>query len=208
MIGAKYNSKVVGTSFKDASENTLQEFCRRFNQQSGTIYFARSPEEVVSTINQVIKSKTAVGESCCAANLSLMMKKNGSTVDLAPQIHGSIQFSEFERNPRQVARSLDVGITKSYFGIAETGTIVDVSYTDQHRLLSSVSRIHVALVESAGIKATLQDIAPQIAKLLMTSGPKPVITFIGGPSRTSDIEMKSVLGVHGPHEVHAVIYCE
>jgi L-lactate dehydrogenase complex protein LldG len=101
---------------------------------------------------------------------------------------------------------LDVGITKADYAIAETGTIVDISYTDENRLLSSFTRVHIAVLEKSKILAKLRELSPLMReKLKPGKSSIPSITFIGGPSRTSDIELKSVLGVHGPHEVHVVL---
>lgn len=102
-------------------------------------------------------------------------------------------------------KEADIGITTADYGIAETGGLVEVAYFDSTKLLSSLSRIHIVLVRASKVLAKLQDVAPIIRALLTGREEKPTITFISGPSRTSDIEMKFVLGVHGPHEVHCLI---
>ena len=99
---------------------------------------------------------------------------------------------------------IDVGITSPRATISQTGSIVEICSSDNERLLSSLSRIHIAVLESSTIVENLSDIASMIRSAL-SAIKKPTITLIGGPSRTSDIELKSVLGVHGPHEVHTII---
>jgi len=167
------------------------------------IYPAKTPEEVVSLVNGLIKTR-GKGESCCSSMIQL--SHNGLTGNISSQINATLCPENFRKTPLKAAGMLDVGITKAEYGIAETGSIVDVSYTDEHRLLSSFSRVHIAVLERSSILAKLSMLSPKIEELLRADArPKPAITFIGGPSRTSDIELKSVLGVHGPHEVHVVL---
>jgi L-lactate dehydrogenase complex protein LldG len=37
------------------------------------------------------------------------------------------------------------------------------------------------------------------------AGLSPAVTFITGPSRTSDIELTLAIGVHGPGELHVIV---
>jgi L-lactate utilization protein LutC len=181
----------------------LEEFSTRFTKQAGMLYPVKLPEEAVSVVNDLISSRGR-GESCCSNELSITT--GGTERNLSPLIKASMSFQHLHQNPRKAAGLLDVGITKADYGIAETGTIVDISYSDEHRLLSSFSRVHVALLERSAILARLSDLSSKVKELLRPGvEPKPSISFIGGPSRTSDIELKSVLGVHGPHEVHVVL---
>ena len=185
-------------------QDFVQEFIVRFTKQAGIIYQAESPDKVVSIVNGLIKSQSK-GESCCANDLELAT--NGSRTNISPRIESTISYDNFHKNPRQVAGLIDVGVTRADGGIAETGSIIDVSYTDEHRLLSSLSRVHIAVLERSKIVGKLSMLSPMMKELLGRESQKkrPSITFIGGPSRTSDIELKSVLGVHGPHEVHVVL---
>jgi L-lactate utilization protein LutC len=184
-------------------QSVLDEFSDRFTKQAGICYFVRNSNEVISTVNDLIE-KRAKGDSCCAP---ITLVQAGKIVDISSMIRSTIPFETLQKNPREVADKIDVGITKANYAIGDTGSIVDISFTDEHRLLSSLSRVHIAVLERSDLLEKLRDLAPRIRDLLSGNQAKtrPSITLIGGPSRTSDIELKSVLGVHGPHEVHVVI---
>ena len=105
--------------------------------------------------------------------------------------------------PLEELMACDVGLTTAQAGIAETGSLVLVSGTEQHRLLSLVPPIHIALLSADRIVATLGD-ALAVARG-ETDTPPAAITLITGPSRTADIELTLVVGVHGPRELHVVL---
>jgi L-lactate dehydrogenase complex protein LldG len=85
--------------------------------------------------------------------------------------------------------------------------MLELVYDDSAKLASSLPIVHVSLLESSSILPGLAEAMPLIGKIVRESPPerKPVITFISGPSKTGDIEMRLLYGVHGPHSVHAVI---
>jgi L-lactate dehydrogenase complex protein LldG len=100
-----------------------------------------------------------------------------------------------------------LGVTSADYAIAATGTLVLVSGGEQHRLISLVPPVHVCVLDSARILVDLTDLFSR-ASTDHYSRPVPplAMTFITGPSRTADIELSLTLGVHGPRELHVLIY--
>ena len=104
---------------------------------------------------------------------------------------------------RDALLACDIGVTSAQAGIAETGSLVLVSNNEQGRLLSLLPPVHIALLPMDRMVATLGD------GLALARGqaeqPPAAITLITGPSRTADIELTLVVGVHGPRELHVVL---
>jgi len=65
-------------------------------------------------------------------------------------------------------------------------------------------RVHIAIAHSTKIVSNPQDVNDYVRDHLVKD-PHCAISFISGPSRTADIEMKLILGVHGPHELHVIL---
>ena len=98
----------------------------------------------------------------------------------------------------------DLGVTGAQWAVAETGTLVLESDRERNRLASLVPTAHVALVESRQFRRTLGEVFEAINQN-GREGLSRAITFITGPSRTSDIELTLAVGVHGPAELYVII---
>ncbi|MCX4750094.1 LUD domain-containing protein [Kitasatospora sp. NBC_01287] len=94
---------------------------------------------------------------------------------------------------------LDGTISTAALGIAVTGTIVlDAGPGQGRRALTLVPDYHLCLITADQIVADVPD-------ALAGLDPTRPLTFISGPSATSDIELDRVEGVHGPRTLDVII---
>jgi L-lactate dehydrogenase complex protein LldG len=109
-------------------------------------------------------------------------------------------------DPPLSARDLDgvdAVLTGCALAIAETGTIVlDGGARSGRRALTLVPDHHVCVVEAASIVAGVPDAVAALSEAAADGRP---ITFVSGPSATSDIELDRVEGVHGPRLLDVLV---
>jgi len=101
--------------------------------------------------------------------------------------------------------AIQAGVTWAALAIAETGAIVEFTTDDALRLVSALPLVHIAVVRAADMIATLKEAAAPIRNFYQENPLNANVTFISGPSRTADIEMRLIHGVHGPAETHTII---
>jgi len=99
---------------------------------------------------------------------------------------------------------IHTGFTMADWGIAETATLIIDSTSEDLRLATMLSEIHVAVLPASRIRPNAESLENELAALQLA--PPRYLAFISGASRTADIERVLTIGVHGPQELHLLIW--
>jgi len=135
---------------------------------------------------------------------SLLSKHLGRSIPADPR--------EITRAAREYMRPLffqaDIGISGANLAIAESGTLVIISNEGNARLVTSLPPVHIAIITVEKIVATMEQAITLIKALIASASGKRLtsyVSFITGPSSTTDIEKEMVIGAHGPEELHIIL---
>jgi L-lactate dehydrogenase complex protein LldG len=103
---------------------------------------------------------------------------------------------------RAACASAQVGISAPAYALADPGALVVFSTARDDRLVSLLPPAHIAVIEAGGILSGLDELFERVPDPAEISS---AMVLIGGPSRTGDIEMTMVEGVHGPGELNVFV---
>ncbi|HEX6710195.1 MAG TPA: lactate utilization protein C [Rubrobacter sp.] len=109
--------------------------------------------------------------------------------------------------PRLTNEELDESdgvLTGCALGIAQTGTIVlDSGRAQGRRALTLLPDYHLCVVREDQIVGLVPEAFAKLEEMVWSD--RRAVTFISGPSATSDIELNRVEGVHGPRTLEVLI---
>ncbi len=145
-------------------------------------------------------------EALCEAKREKVIAAPGLDKELFKQLETLCQekgFKLIDSGMRDHLAGIDIGFTEAQHGIAATGTLVVESSSEELRLATMVSEVHVAMLPKSCILDDSYD-AEEYLLGAMKKAPN-YHAFITGPSRTADIERVLALGVHGPLELHILL---
>jgi L-lactate dehydrogenase complex protein LldG len=175
----------------DDTESCVQRFREMLESVGGFCYLVRDEAEAQSVLARVAAERSAERIAV-------------SDQPFARRLAGSLTDHLIESDQRAALLEADIGVTTAQWAIAETGTIVLESDSERNRLVSLLPPVHVAILDASVILSTLGALLSAVQRGKQ-GGPPPAITLITGPSRTADIELTLVVGVHGPRELHVIL---
>jgi len=185
----------AGQSFQVIEHPTSYSLIDLFRQAlesvNGSCTIVADEAEAASSLKQVIElnqlHRIAISDSPIVGRL---MQQVEGTAEVLSNAEPEALFN------------CDGGITGAQWAIAETGTLVLETKSERHRLVSLVPAMHIAILAGARIFGTM----PEALAAVSTAGElSRTVTFITGPSRTSDIELTLAIGVHGPARLHVIV---
>lgn len=186
------------------NRGVVERFTQAFENVSGMAHVARRMEDVPAIIAKIAGERHV---SCLAlANLS-----EGLVAAIEANCGGSLRIIKEPFSATALPALIDqaqAGVTGMGFGIAQTGTLVEIATNDAVRLVSALPRTHIGIVRATDLVDRYEEAAPRIRELFNAHPAHCVVSFLSGPSRTGDIELKLTLGVHGPESAHAIILLE
>ena len=118
--------------------------------------------------------------------------------DAAPDPEVLTQIARAEL--RQKFLQADLGITGANFGVAETGTVVLVTNEGNGRMVTSLPRVHVAVMGVEKVIPSMTDLAVFLAILARSATGQKLSVYtslVNGPRRGGELE--------GPEEFHLVL---
>lgn len=133
-------------------------------------------------------------------SLDATLKLAGRIADGAPVVVWDGEGGTDITIPGPQERTL--GVVTARCGVAETGSVLLVEESQQQMLHALLSQELLVLVHAEDVVATLPETADLVADACAEGKP---VTFLSGPSRTGDIELRHVSGIQGPCEVHVAL---
>jgi L-lactate dehydrogenase complex protein LldG len=96
-------------------------------------------------------------------------------------------------------------VTRAFAGIAESGTIIQVSGEDNPTTLNFLPEVHIVVLEASSIFASYEEAWTKLRSAFGEGVMPRTVNMISGPSRTGDIEQTIVRPAHGPKNMHVII---
>ena len=102
------------------------------------------------------------------------------------------------------AAHADVSLIVADAGVVESGAIGFAHGPGRPRAAGLLPARQIALLRADRLRANL---GTALAQLVGDEGrPCSNVVFVGGPSRTADIEQRSIRGAHAPRELDVILY--
>lgn len=161
------------------------------------------PADLTDTLAGLVRSDGVVLVSSDLASLTLELRTRSvdARVGTVAQACGEGPASRAEA--AAVFRGAGAAITGCLLGIASLGTVGVAPKGGNEGTLSCLAPHHVVILNEDDIVADLTAAMEVILRKITDFGGELVL--VTGPSRTADIEMMSVVGVHGPLRMDVVV---
>jgi L-lactate dehydrogenase complex protein LldG len=132
----------------------------------------------------------------------------------AKLVHGADSFlkglnwGDFKALEHRQGPAVDgdlVSLTRADAGVAESGTMIMTSGTDNPVTLNFLPDVAVVVIKAADIAGDYETAWDKLREKFGVGQMPRTVNMVTGPSRTADIEQTLLLGAHGPRSLHIII---
>jgi L-lactate dehydrogenase complex protein LldG len=179
------------------------------NQENLTVIMKEKAERVQAVVSMVRRMDDILRYA-----IDLTLQENGNTI-AAPDLDGpGLQKLEdlcrisgltllYPPLRNHQEGGIHTALTGANWAIAETGTLVLDSSSEDIRIATMLSETHIAWIPASRIVPEVSALSAYMQEKM--ASPPGYMAFITGPSRTADIERVLAIGVHGPQRLHILI---
>jgi L-lactate dehydrogenase complex protein LldG len=193
-----------GVGYQGAGADLMQRFCAELTAAGGQAHVVADAVSATARVVELVQAKAAkrvllgLGPVIDLLLLPDRLRQRGLEVAIVDALAPGTERDTFFQ--------ADVGVSGVLHAVAETGTLVMASRPQDPRSLSLLPPVHIAVVDRCQLLADLFDLFADL-ELDKTNLPA-CLSLITGPSKTGDIELRLVTGVHGPGELLVVVLDE
>jgi len=164
-------------------ELVIETFAKNLIDLKGQFVFCTNRFDCIDKLITLLEQRKWRHLFCWEEELQFLLKDSG------------ISFVE----KSGVIEKVQASITSCEALIARTGSVL-VSSKKNSRELTIYPPVHIVIANSSQLVMEIKD-GLQILKNRYGKNIPSMVSFISGPSRTSDIEKTLVIGAHGPKEL-------
>lgn len=192
--------------YQGAGDDPLQHFCTALAAAGGKPHIAASLPAAVDKVLAIIRARAArkailgKGDFLDRLGLRAVLASAGVEVLAVDELHTG--------ECKDLLFAADIGIGGVDALVAETGSVALLARPGEPRSLSLLPPAHIAIAHRSQIIPDLFDLFARFPPEAGAPRLPSCLTLITGPSKTGDIELRLVTGVHGPGEIHVVVVAD
>jgi L-lactate utilization protein LutB len=191
--------------YQGAGGDLLTRFCAELTAAGGQPHIVADGAAATRVVLDLVRSRSIrrllVSHGKVLDSLSIGEPLRAVGVEVVDVLHNSDICNP--SSPSGIWQQADLGLSGVDYLIAETGSVVLASRPDEPRSVSLLPAVHIAVAERGQLLPDLFDLFSKLDA--QKCGLPSNLSIITGPSKTGDIELRLVTGVHGPGEIHVVV---
>jgi L-lactate dehydrogenase complex protein LldG len=166
--------------------------------------FRLQAEAALATVTEV------AGAAEVPQSIALFLRNHNLPATLRMGSDPRLDRMPWAETALEIARGPSAGsdlnaVSHAFGAVAESGTMVLVSGSDNPSTLNFLPDNHIVVVAAKDIAGDYESVWSRIRFAFGKSTMPRTVNWITGPSRSGDIEQTMLLGAHGPRRLHIVV---